>query len=558
MRQITMKKNYIIIILSLLCILNIDAVSQVWVNSYNGPANGDDKSTAMKTDAAGNIYITGYSTGLGTSKDITTIKYNSQGVLQWTARYNGPANSIDEAYAITIDASGNIYVTGYSVGSNSDKDIVTIKYNSSGAQQWAIRHTSPGEYDDEAYAITVDAAGNSYVCGYQYDDDKDDEIVVIKYNSSGVMQWIRDYNGTSNEDRDEAYAITVDAAGNVYITGSSEGSSTNRDFVTIKYNSTGSQQWAQRYNNSTVNGNDEAYAITIDGSSNIYVTGYSLANSNGKDYVSIKYNSSGTLQWLSRYNNSSANDDDIARAIVLMNNDDIVVTGSSRSTSSSDKEDYLTIRYNSSDGSQVFAARYNDSSANSKDIAYAIDVTSSNSSIFVTGSSRQTVSSGSEDIVTIEYSPTGSVRKKSRIVNPGEDAAYAITIDSNNDDFYVSGYLSGSSSGYNMGSAKFSEQQVTSITHMENGIPSDFRLYQNYPNPFNPSTIIKFDVKDASMVKIAIYSILGKEISVPVNDFLRSGTYEVSTALNNLPSGMYFYKMTTNSYTESKTMMLIK
>src|SRR5688572_19919046 len=188
MRQITMKKNYILIILSLLWILNLKAVSQVWVNSYNGPANGEDKSNAMKTDAAGNIYVTGYSTGLGTSKDITTIKYNSQGVLQWTARYDGPGNSTDEAYAITIDASGNIYVTGYSVGSNSDKDIVTIKYNSNGVQQWAIRHTSAGEYDDEAYAITVDASGNSYVCGYQYDDDKDDEIVVIKYNSSGVMQ----------------------------------------------------------------------------------------------------------------------------------------------------------------------------------------------------------------------------------------------------------------------------------------------------------------------------------------------------------------------------------
>jgi uncharacterized delta-60 repeat protein len=556
MRQITMKKNYILI-LSLLWILNLKAVSQVWVNSYNGPANGEDKSNAMKTDAAGNIYVTGYSTGLGTSKDITTIKYNSQGVLQWTARYDGPGNSTDEAYAITIDASGNIYVTGYSVGSNSDKDIVTIKYNSNGVQQWAVRHTSPGEYDDEAYAITIDAAGSLYICGYQYDDDKGDEIVLIKYNSSGAMQWIKDYNGTSDEDNDEAYAITVDAAGNIYITGSSEGSSTNRDFVTIKYNSSGAQQWAQRYNNSPVNENDEAYAITIDALNNIYVTGYSSANSNGKDYVTIKYNSSGAQQWLSRYNNSSANDDDIARAIVIMNNNDIVVTGSSRSTSSSDKEDYLTIRYNSTDGSQVFAARYNDSAANSKDIAYAINVTASNSSIFVTGSSRQSVSSGSEDIVTLEYSPTGSVRKKYRLANPGEDAAYAITVDSN-DDFYITGYLSGGSSGYNIGSAKFNDQQVTIITNMESGIPSDFRLYQNYPNPFNPSTLIKFDVKDASIVKIVIYNILGKEISVPVNDFLRSGTYEVSIALNNLPSGMYFYKMTTNSYTESKTMMLIK
>jgi len=537
--------------------MNTPIFSQVWVSSYNGPGNGDDRSTAMKMDGSGNIYITGYSTGMGSSKDITTIKYNSSGVQQWVQRYNGPGNSTDEAYAITIDASGNVYVTGYSIGSGSGKDIVTIKYNNTGVQQWASRHSSSGNYPDEAYAITVDASGNIYICGYAYDNDKGNEIVLLKYNSSGAMQWIRDYNGTNNEDTDEAYAITVDAAGNIYITGTSEGNSSKKDFITIKYNSAGVQQWAQRYNNSTVNQDDEAYAITIDAMNNIYVTGYSEANSNGKDYVTIKYNSSGAQQWLSRYNNSSANDDDIARSIVLMNNNDVVVTGSSRSSSSSDKEDYLTIKYNTITGNEDFVSRYNDSSANNSDIAYAVNVTSSNSSIFVTGSSRQTVSSGSEDIVTIEYNPSGSFRKKYRFANPGQDAAYGIMVDGNND-FYLTGYISAAGSSYNMGSAKFINEQLTAITNTEPGIPSDYRLYQNYPNPFNPSTTIKFDIKEAALIKIAVYDVLGQELFVPVNDFLKGGSYEVSFTLSNLPSGLYFYKMTSGSFTGSRTMMLIK
>lgn len=552
-----MKTKYAFLLILLLYTINSSNYSQVWLSSYNGPANGDDKGSAMKIDAAGNVYITGYSTGIGTSKDITTIKYNSSGVQLWAARYNGPGNSSDEAYAITIDALGNVYVTGYCTGGNSGRDIVTIKYNSSGVQQWASVHSSNGNYPDEAYAITVDAAGNTYVCGYRYDENYDNEIVVIKYTSTGSQQWVKDYNGTNNGKEDEAYAITIDALGNIYVAGSSEGSSTNKDFVTIKYSSAGSQQWVQRYNYSSANGNDEAYAITIDASSNVYVTGYSTSSTKGKDYVTIKYNSSGTQQWLSRYNNSSADDDDISRSIALTNNNDVVVTGSSKSSSSPDKEDYLTIKYNSADGTEIFTARYNDSAANSKDIAYAVNVTLSNSSIFVTGSSRQTVTAGSEDIVTMEYSPTGTFRKKYRVVNPGADAAFDISIDGNNN-FYIAGYLSGSGSGYNISAAKYNDASLTTITNTETGVPSDYRLTQNYPNPFNPSTNIKFDVKEPAFVKIAVYNILGKELFVPVNEYLRGGTYEVSLQLSNLPSGLYYYKMSAGSFTDTKKMMMIK
>lgn len=558
-----MKKNYTFLILLLFYIINSGSYSQVWLSSYNGPANGDDKCAAMKVDAAGNVYITGYSTGIGTSKDITTIKYNSSGVQQWAQRYNGPGNGADEAYAITIDAAGNIYITGYCTGVNSSRDIITIKYNNSGVQQWAAIHTSPGYYPDEAYAITIDATGNTYVCGYRYDDNYDNEIVVIKYNSVGSQQWAKDYNGTNNGNEDEAYAITIDAGGNIYITGSSEGSSSgdvtsaNKDFVTIKYNSSGTQQWAQRYNNTSANENDEAYAITIDASGSVYITGYSTSATKGKDYLTIKYNSSGTQQWLSKYNNSSADDDDISRSIVLTNNNDVVVTGSSKGSSSTDKEDYLTIKYNSLNGSEIFTARYNDSAANSKDIAYAVNVTASNSSIFVTGSCRQSVSAGSEDIVTLEYSPTGTFRKKYRIVNPGTDAAFGINIDGNNN-FYIAGYLSGGSSGYNMSAAKYNDAGLTIITNTETGLPTDYSLAQNYPNPFNPSTNIKFDVKEPAFVKIAVYDILGKELFVPVNEYMRGGTYEVSLQLSNLPSGLYYYKMSAGSFTDTKKMMMIK
>jgi hypothetical protein len=82
------------------------------------------------------VYVTGSSIGSGTSLDYATIKYNSTGVQQWVQRYNGPGNFYDEAYAIAVDGSGNVYVTGCSASQNSSPynfDYATIKYVQTGA-----------------------------------------------------------------------------------------------------------------------------------------------------------------------------------------------------------------------------------------------------------------------------------------------------------------------------------------------------------------------------------------------------------------------------------------
>ena len=94
-------------------------------------------------------------------------------------------------------------------------------------------------------------------------------------------------------------------------------------------------------------------------------------------------------------------------------------------------------------------------------------------------------------------------------------------------------------------------------------LPDKFSLYQNYPNPFNPVTTIKFNIPSdikgqISEVKLIIYNILGKEIAQLVNDKLQPGTYEVTFDGSNLPSGVYFYKITAGNYIDTKKMLLIK
>ncbi len=112
-----MKTKILIAIFSLLLFSNLKSqVIQEWVSRYNGTGNAEDVAHSITNDSEGNIYVTGGSFGSETNCDFLTIKYNSSGIQQWIVRYNGPANDTDETYSIKLDHSGNVYVTGYSTG----------------------------------------------------------------------------------------------------------------------------------------------------------------------------------------------------------------------------------------------------------------------------------------------------------------------------------------------------------------------------------------------------------------------------------------------------------
>src|SRR6516165_2480766 len=118
-----------------------------------------DFASGIAVDASGNVYVTGYSGGSDSGNDFATIKYNSAGQEQWVARYNGPSNADDYGNAIAIDGSGDVYVTGSSVDSVNGFDYATVKYDNSGQQQWVARYNGPGNEDDEPYAMAVDSSG---------------------------------------------------------------------------------------------------------------------------------------------------------------------------------------------------------------------------------------------------------------------------------------------------------------------------------------------------------------------------------------------------------------
>jgi len=410
----------------------IPALAQVdtaWVRRYGGPWN--DNPIALVVDSGGNVYVTGTSTGPGTAEDYLTIKYSPTGDILWVRRYNGPGNSRDAASALAVDNSGNVYVTGYSYGDGTSNDYATIKYDPKGDILWVRRYNGPTNYDDEAYALAVDVSGNVYVTGSSPDTGfASYDYATATYASKGAIVWVSRYNGPGNSG-DRALALTVDGSRNVYVTGWSGGVGTYSDYATVKYALNGDTLWVRRYNGPG-NNYDAAHALAVDDSGNVYVTGYSWGSGTSDDYTTIKYAPNGDTLWIRCYN-GPGNFIDEAIALVVDDSGNTYVTG--RSQGNGTLYDYATIKY-SPNGDTVWVRRYN-GPENSNDEAQDLAPDGSGN-IYVTGYSYD--SATSFDYVTIKYAPNGDTLWVKRYNGPGNgsDAPYALAVDAGGS-VYVTG-----------------------------------------------------------------------------------------------------------------------
>jgi len=321
------------------------AGQQLWVARYSGVGgSGVDEAQALALDSSGNVYVTGSSEAANGLSDYATIKYNSSGSQTWVTRYNGPGNASDDARAIKLDPTGNVYVTGGSTGASGYLDYATLKYSASGSQLLVARYDGPGGGNDDAKGLAVDSSGNAYVTGYSLGAATSDDYGTIKYDTLGNELWVARYDGPG-QNSDQATAITLDSVGNVYVTGASWGIGTNVDYATTMYDSNGNQVWVARYDGSA-HGGDYASAIALDSSGNIHVTGRSHGGvGTWNDYATIRYDQGGVQTRVIRYD-GPGNFEDVPAALAVDQNGNVYVTGGSWSDGSmGNGHDYATIKY---------------------------------------------------------------------------------------------------------------------------------------------------------------------------------------------------------------------
>ena len=421
-------------------------VQEAWVARYNGPGNYVDQAAAVAVDDSGNVYVTGGSYGSDGSSDYATIKYNAAGQEEWIARYNGPAEGNDVAVAIAVDGSGSVYLTGSSVGSGGFPDYATIKYSSNGQEQWVARYNGPDAFFDEATAIAVDSSGNVYVTGSSYDADSTSDYATIKYDSGGQEQWVSRYDAPG-QSFDDPTALAIDGSGAVYVTGASslaEGAAP--DYATVKYDAGGQEQWVVRYDGPG-GSDDNVTAIAIDGSANVYVTGGSVGATTGYDYATIKYDATGQEQWIARYDGATAFGD-FATAIAV-DGTGVYVTGAGGGSAFG--QDYTTIKYNSA-GQEQWVVSY-DGPGDTDDYATAI-VTDGSGNAYVTGAS---VGIGTGyDYTTVKYDTTGQEQWAPRYNGPAnfDDQTNAIAIDDSGN-VYVTGLITDQDTDFDYATIKY-------------------------------------------------------------------------------------------------------
>ena len=296
--------------------LNADG-SHAWGRALKSDSSGSEGLYGMDCDSQGNVYAVGYCTNSSSlytngGTDIIIAKWNTDGVLQWQRTFGD--SSVGRAREIHIDDSDNIFICGQ----NASR-VHVVKYNTSGTVQWQTQITD-NVRDHYGYGIDTDGSGNIYACAHYHHPTR--KSTLYKLNSSGTVQWARLLeNGSSDL---FANHCATDSSGNVYVCAYGAGGSFSYDWRILKFNSSGTLQWQEALAGT---GNDFPYAVKVDSSDDIIVGG--VCKSGSVQFMTIaKWNSSGTFQWQRRmYANSLNSSETSAYDMKLDTEDNIYVSG---------------------------------------------------------------------------------------------------------------------------------------------------------------------------------------------------------------------------------------
>ncbi|MEO8514935.1 MAG: T9SS type A sorting domain-containing protein [Ignavibacteria bacterium] len=501
-------------------------VNPEWVRTFDIKNGTGDSGSDLAIDNAGNIFLVGTSDGYA-----IVMKYSPDGNLIWNKRDLVNVSG----YCIDLDINGNVYVYG-SDGSSQSR---IAKYTNNGTLIWNQLILNSGSNTCD---IEVDNNGNLYFLRLL------NGCILSKYNSNGNFVWTRQFlgSGSSSFSYSVNKSLKIDNANNIYVTCTSHNPNTDNDLVNIKYNANGDSLWTRVFdyqNGSYENG----FCNQLDESSNIYASCISRIPNNQYLTIVLKYGTNGNLLW-----NSSSGGVLYGATDLIYKNGYVYVNGpfcvSGLGCSPITK-------YNSN-GTLIWTAYYNEPNPQYFESQFlAVD---DFDNLYSIGPYR--INSTLIDIAGIKYNSNGFKLWNFKYENLSNGIDFPYDAKINDNKLIVLGQTYNQPTNSDILLMKFRSDPI-GIIKQDEFIPSKFSLNQNYPNPFNPSTSITFSIpakEKEEIFLLQVFDVSGKLIETLVNKPINPGNYKVDFNALNLSSGIYFYHLSSNSFSQTRKMLLVK
>ena len=405
-------------------------VNKEWVETTGLPDSLHWSATVI--DTQGQLIVTGTTVITPGNTDILTTKYDKNGNVLWAQTWDGPASGMDHGVAIAVDANNRVYVAGGIFNGSALYDLLVLKYASDGTLLWSHIWNGPAGLNDVATGLAIDAMGNVVISGGSQTLTTDWDMAVVKLDSSGQVIWSTSYDHAGLFDI--AAGLTLSGGSDPIISGASAILPNKWEQTTVKLDGTyGTIQSVNVVSTAGV-GLDQVTAVAHDTNGNIYITGFT-EDGGDRNIQTAKLNAALGLLWVETYGDTGPHD--VARSIALDDNGNVLVAGYAANASGG--RDMITLKYDPA-GALLWEARRKCDDPTWQAEATSIG-TDTNGEVVVTGTLRN--ASGT-DMLAFKYDADGKLLWEKLYDGPngGNDKAFNIVPDGDGN-YYVTGFSDG-------------------------------------------------------------------------------------------------------------------
>ena len=556
-------------------VIKLDSAGNLqWNTVYD--AYGYGKLTGLKQTSDGGYYLAGFIEGGFGFLDQFIMKTDMIGNVQWAKNFGGI--EADEFRKLSITAGGDLIVAGsnasFGVGA---KDVQAIKINNNGDVEWAKTYGTL--YEDFNSSCIIASDGN-YVLSGAVDITGSYGIrpTLIKLDTLGNIIWAKYYSGYIE---DWARDLIETSDGGFLITGDTRsfGLGGSQDVYLIKTNSSGNVEWAKSYGGIS---NDVGYGVVLSNDGKYLVAGYTNSfGFGGYDGLLMKVDLTGSLEWFRTY---GGNTSDYIYDLIIASDNGFALTGR-RSSNTLGSDDVWLVKTDENGFSNCAFGNYNPNVFTISNLQ-AINMNMGMlSHISAATPNLTTIIPNSSQTTSCAIIPVELKSFNYQLENQNVFLTWSTATETNNMGFKVFrndieiGFVAGSGTTTEHRQYSFKDQNVFNGSYIYsliqidydgstekvgevevvlNNVPTNYVLEQNYPNPFNPNTIIGFALPRATNIKLSIFNTLGENVVVLEEGFREAGYYHTEFNGSNLPSGIYFYTLSSDNFTSTKKMILLK